>query len=70
MVDSDDVPEASDDEPFNLARATIVIQKNNSKMTPKEFTRKTNNNKIWITLIVLLLFVIIALAMVLLNKLL
>jgi len=69
MVDGDDVPEASDDEPFSLARTTIVIQKNTPKTTPKEFTRKTNSNKIWITLIVLLLFVIGALAVMLFNKL-
>ena len=70
MFDGDDVPEASDEEPFNLARATIVIQKNTPKVTPKEFTKKTNNNKIWIALIVLLLFIIGVLAMVLLKKLL
>ena len=68
MVDGDDVAEASDEEPFNLARTTIVIHKNTPKATPKEFTKKTNSNKIWITLIVLLLFVISALAVMLFNK--
>ena len=69
MVDGDDVPEVSDDEPFNLARTTIVIQKNASKTAPKEFTRKTNSNKIWITIIVLLLLVIGTLAVILIKKL-
>lgn len=69
MVDGDDVPDASDAEPFSLARTTIVIQKNTPKVTPKEFTKKTNSNKIWITLIVLLLFVIGGLAVMLFKKL-
>lgn len=69
MVEGDDVPEAADNEPFSLTRTTIVIQKNTPKSTPKEFTKKTNSNKVWITLIVLLLFVIGALAVLLFQKL-
>jgi len=70
MLDGDDVPEASDEEPFSLARTTIVIQKSAAnKATPKEFAKKTNTNKIWVTLIILLLFVIGALAVMLFKKL-
>ncbi|MFA7174453.1 MAG: FHA domain-containing protein [Kiritimatiellia bacterium] len=69
MVDGDDVPENADGEPFSLARTTIVIQKNTPKATPKEFAKKTNSNKAWITLIVALLFVIGALAVLLFQKL-
>lgn len=69
MVDGDDVPDASDNEPFSLARTTIVIQKNTKKAPPKEFAKKTNNNKAWILLIVALLFVIGALAVMLFKRL-
>ena len=69
MLDGDDVPEASEEEPFSVARTTIVIQKNNPKAAPKEFTKKTNTNKIWVTLIVVLLCVIGALAVMLFKKL-
>ncbi|MDA3926654.1 MAG: FHA domain-containing protein [Kiritimatiellae bacterium] len=68
MLDGDDVPEAADEEPFSLARTTIVIQKNTNKATPKEFTKKTNNNKIWVILIILLLCVIGGLAVMLFKK--
>jgi pSer/pThr/pTyr-binding forkhead associated (FHA) protein len=69
MLDGDDVPDASEDEPFSVARTTIVIQKNTPKATPKEFTKKSNSNKIWVTVIILLLCVIGALAVMLFKKL-
>jgi len=69
MLDGDDVPEASEEEPFSVARTTIVIQKNAPKAAPKEFTKKSNSNKIWVTVIILLLVVIGALAVMLFKKL-
>ncbi|MFO7937099.1 MAG: FHA domain-containing protein [Kiritimatiellia bacterium] len=69
MLDGDDVPETSEDEPFNVARSTIVIQKNKPAAPPKEFAKKSNSNKIWITLIVVLLCVISALAILLFKRL-
>lgn len=69
MLDGDDVPEASEEEPFSVARTTIVIQKNTPKAAPKEFTKKSNSNKVWVTVIVLLLVVIGALAVMLFKKL-
>lgn len=69
MLDGDDVPDASEDEPFSVARTTIVIQKNTPKSTPKEFTKKSNSNKIWVTVIFLLLCIIGALAVMLFKKL-
>ncbi len=69
MLDGDDVPEVSEDEPFNVARTTIVIQKNTPKSTPKEFTKKSNSNKVWVTVIALLLCVIGTLAVMLFKKL-
>lgn len=68
MLDGDDVPEAEDGEPFSVARTTIVIQKSNTKTTPKEFTKKTNSNKTWVTVIVVLLIVIGALAVMYFKK--
>ena len=69
MLDGDDVPDVSENEPFNVARTTIVIQKNTPKSTPKEFTKKSNSNKVWVTVIVLLLCVIGTLAVMLFKKL-
>lgn len=69
MLDGDDVPEAADGEPFSVARTTIVIQKNKTKTTtPKEFAKKSNSNKTWVTIIVLLLIVIGALAVMYFKK--
>lgn len=67
-IEGDDVPDAGDDEPFSVARTTIVIQKNAPKATPKEFTKKSNSNKVWVTVIILLLCVIGALAVMLFKK--
>ena len=69
MLDGDDVPESSEDEPFSVERTTIVIQKNNPKSTSKEFTKKSNSNKVWVMVIVLLLCVIGSLAVMLVKKL-
>jgi pSer/pThr/pTyr-binding forkhead associated (FHA) protein len=67
-IEGDDVPEAGDEEPLNLARTTIVIQKNAAKSAPKEFSKKSNSNKIWVTVIVLLLFVIVGLTIMLVRR--
>jgi predicted component of type VI protein secretion system len=67
-IDGDDVPDAGDEEPMSFARTTIVIQKNAPKTTPKEFTRKSNSNKVWVVVILLLLCVIGALAVLLFKK--
>ncbi len=67
-IDGDDVPDAGDEEPMSFARTTIVIQKNAPKSTPKEFTRKSNSNKVWITVILLLLCAVGALAVLLFKK--
>jgi len=69
-IEGDDVPDSgdSDDGPLNISRTTIVIQKNEPKSTPKEFTKKSNSNKIWVTVILLLLCVIGVMAFVLLKK--
>lgn len=69
MLEGDDVPEAADKEPFNVERTTIVIHKDKPKSTPKEFTKKTNSNKVWVTVIALLICVIVALAIMLFEKL-
>lgn len=61
MIDGDDVPapvvsEAVDQ--ANFTRTTIVIPHNRQIATPKEFTKKHNSNKIWATVIIVLIAVI------------
>ncbi|MEI7899610.1 MAG: FHA domain-containing protein [bacterium] len=62
MIEGDDVPQANKPEPYPIPRTTIVIQpKRTVEPPPKEFGKKSNTNKVWITVIVLLLLVIVAL---------
>jgi hypothetical protein len=62
MIEGDDVPQSDTPEPFSIPRTTIVIQqKRTVEPPPKEFGKKSNSNKIWIGVIVLLLLVIVGL---------
>ena len=61
MIEGDDVPQTAKTDPYSIPRTTIVIQQKRSVETPKEFGKKTNGNKIWIAVIVLLLLVIVGL---------
>ncbi len=61
MIEGDDVPQTSKTDPYSIPRTTIVIQQSRPTEPPKEFSKKSNSNKIWIALIVLLLLVIIGL---------
>ena len=58
MIEGDDVPQTAKADPYSIPRTTIVIQQKRNIEPPKEFVAKTNSNKIWIVLIVLLLAVI------------
>lgn len=65
MLEGEDVPPAPDagkgGETGPVPRTTIVIHQNRKLEAPKEFTRKSNSNKIWATVIVLLIVIIAAL---------
>jgi len=57
------VPQTGKPEPYAIPRTTIVIQqkRNVNVETPKEFTKKSNSNKIWGVVIALLILVIVGL---------
>jgi len=61
MIEGDDVPQTDKPEPYAIPRTTIIIQQKRTLETPKEFGKKSNSNKIWIAVIVVLLLVIVAL---------
>ncbi len=61
MIEGDDVPQSGQTGPYAIPRTTIVIQQKRTLETPKEFGKKSNSNKLWIALIVVLLLVIAAL---------
>lgn len=61
MIEGDDVPQTAKEGPSAIPRTTIVIQQNRTIEAPKEFAKKSNSNKIWIAVIVLLVLVIIGL---------
>jgi pSer/pThr/pTyr-binding forkhead associated (FHA) protein len=63
MLEGDDVPEAEAGKagPYLVPRTTIVIQPKRALETPKEFGKKSNTNKIWIAVIIVLVLVIAAL---------
>lgn len=61
MIEGDDVPQSDQAEPYAIPRTTIVIQQKRTLETPKEFGKKSNSNKIWIALIVVLVLIIAAL---------
>ena len=58
MIEGDDVPQTDKPQPYAIPRTTIVIQQKRNIEPPKEFAKKSNTNKIWGALIVLLLLVI------------
>jgi len=58
MIEGDDVPQTNMPEPYSIPRTTIVIQQKRNIELPKEFVKKSNSNKIWIAVIVLLLLII------------
>ena len=58
MIEGDDVPQTAKTDPYSIPRTTIVIQQKRTVEHPKEFVAKTNSNKVWVALIVLLLLVI------------
>ncbi len=61
MIEGDDVPQSEKSATSVIPRTTIIIQPKRTLETPKEFGKKSNSNKIWIAVIVLLVLVIIAL---------
>jgi len=61
MIEGDDVPQTAKTDPYSIPRTTIVIQQKRNVEPPKEFGKKTNGNKVWIAVIVLLLLVIVGL---------
>ena len=58
MIEGDDVPQLEKAESAAVPRTTIIIQPKRTLETPKEFSKKTNSNKIWIALIAVLVLVI------------
>lgn len=65
MLDGDDVPaNAASDvsaDPYSIPRTTIVIQQKRNLETPKEFSKKSSANKIWVAVIAVLVLVILGL---------
>jgi hypothetical protein len=57
MIEGDDVPQ-SEKESAAVPRTTIIIQPKRTLETPKEFGKKTNSNKLWVAVIVVLVLVI------------
>ncbi len=57
MIEGDDVPQ-SEKESVAVPRTTIIIQPKRTLETPKEFSKKTNSNKLWVAVIVVLVLVI------------
>lgn len=70
MIEGDDVPQTSMGDTAPIPRTTIIIpQKRPSAIeTPKVFVKKSNTNKIWIAVIVLLLLVIVGFLVVFLKE--
>lgn len=59
MIEGDDVPNTSPLEPSAIPRTTIIIPPQKRALeTPKMFVKKSNSNRVWIAIIVLLLAVI------------
>lgn len=69
-IDGDDVPENDDkdSDANSIPRTTIVIKPQRVLETPKEFTKKTSKNKLWIAVIAVLLVVIAGLMVVLFTR--
>ncbi len=61
MIDGEDVPQSEMPEPYSIPRTTIVIQQKRTLEPPKEFSKKSNSNRIWGALIAVLLLVIVGL---------
>ncbi|MDD2456285.1 MAG: FHA domain-containing protein [Kiritimatiellae bacterium] len=61
MIEGDDVPAAEHKaikDTAQIPRTTIVISQNRTLETPKEFSKKSNSNKIWVSVIAVLILVI------------
>lgn len=59
MIEGEDVPQTSLLEPSSIPRTTIIIPPQKRTLeTPKMFVKKSNSNRVWIGIIVLLLAVI------------
>jgi pSer/pThr/pTyr-binding forkhead associated (FHA) protein len=67
MVEGDDVPRTALSDTSSIPRTTIIIPQKRNLETPKVFVKKSNSNRIWITVIVLLLLVIAGLLYVFLK---
>lgn len=69
MIEGDDVPQTGLTDAASIPRTTIIIpQKRPTAIdTPKVFVKKSNSNKIWIGVIVVLLLVIVGLLIVFLK---
>lgn len=64
MIEGDDVPPSeskSIKDTAQIPRTTIVISQNRTLETPKEFSKKSSSNKIWVAVIVVLILIISAL---------
>lgn len=61
MIEGEDVPQTGLGDAASIPRTTIIIpQKRPTAIdTPKVFVKKSNSNKVWIAVIVILLLVII-----------
>lgn len=61
MIEGDDVPQTGKSDTSAIPRTTIIIpQKRPAAIeTPKVFVKKSNANKVWIAVIVILLLVIV-----------
>ncbi|MDD4101116.1 MAG: FHA domain-containing protein [Kiritimatiellae bacterium] len=61
MIEGEDVPPSEHKaikDTAQIPRTTIVISQNRTMETPKEFSKKSNSNKIWIAVIVVLILII------------
>jgi pSer/pThr/pTyr-binding forkhead associated (FHA) protein len=67
MIEGEDVPQTALLEPNSIPRTTIIIPQKRNLETPKVFVKKSNSNRIWIAVIVLLLLVIAGLLYVFLK---
>ncbi len=64
MIEGEDVPPSENKaikDTDQIPRTTIVISQNRTLETPKEFSKKSNSNKIWGSVIVLMILIIGAL---------
>ncbi len=69
MIEGEDVPQTGMTDTAAIPRTTIIIPQKRPTVidTPKVFVKKSNSNKAWIAVIVILLFVIVAMLVVFLK---